>query len=124
MKIGLPGAVRRPLARKCRYRRTRIFDATDQTAQARLSPSELLISDDQLQQLGGLRRVQAYDSYAFLLDQAVHTLRDHFKVQSLDGFGCAGMDPALVTRLTNSPAVDVVRLDDDGGCRSRRRRTR
>ena len=61
----------------------------------RLSPSELLISDEQLQEFGGLRHILSYDGYAFLLDQAVHTLRDHFKVQSLDGFGCAGMNPAL-----------------------------
>jgi len=62
---------------------------------ARLSPSELLIPDDQLQELGALRHNLPYDSYAFLFDQAVHALRDHFKVQSLDGFGCAGMHPAL-----------------------------
>ena len=62
---------------------------------ARLSPSELLISDEQLQQLGNLRGALPYDGYAFLLDQANHTLREHFKVQSLDGFGCAGMHPAI-----------------------------
>lgn len=61
----------------------------------RLAPSELLIPDDQLQALGGLKHSLPYDSYAFLLDQAVHTLRDHFHVQSLDGFGCAGLNPAL-----------------------------
>ena len=61
----------------------------------RLAPSELLISDEQLQALGGLPDNLPYDGYAFLLDQAVHTLRDHFKVQSLDGFGCADMHPAL-----------------------------
>ncbi len=62
---------------------------------ARLAPSELLISDEQLQQLGNLRGALPYDGYAFLLDQANHTLREHFKVQSLDGFGCAGMHPAI-----------------------------
>ncbi|MFP6885222.1 MAG: DNA mismatch repair protein MutS, partial [Roseibacillus sp.] len=61
----------------------------------RLAPSELLISDEQLQALGGLPDNLPYDGYAFLLDQAVHILRDHFKVQSLDGFGCADMHPAL-----------------------------
>jgi len=61
----------------------------------RLAPSELLISDEQLQVLGGLPHSLPYDGYTFLLDQAVHTLRDHFKVQSLDGFGCAGMHSAL-----------------------------
>ncbi len=61
----------------------------------RLAPSELLISDEQLQALGGLPHCLPYDGYTFLLDQAVHTLRDHFKVQSLDGFGCAEMHAAL-----------------------------
>ena len=61
----------------------------------RLSPSELLISDEQLQELGSLRGAHPYDGYAFLLDQAANTLRDHFKVQSLDGFGCNGLHPAI-----------------------------
>ena len=61
----------------------------------RLSPSELLISEDQTQELGGLRNCLPYDSYAFLSDQALHTLKDQFKVQSLDGFGCSGMSAAL-----------------------------
>jgi len=62
---------------------------------ARLSPSELLIPDDQTKELGGLRDSLPYDSYAFLSDQALHTLKEQFKVQSLDGFGCAGMTSAL-----------------------------
>ena len=61
---------------------------------ARLSPSELLIPDDQARELGDLGGSLPYDSYAFLSDQALHTLRDQFKVQSLDGFGCAGMTSA------------------------------
>jgi len=62
---------------------------------ARLAPSELLISDEQLQELGSLRGCHPYDGYAFLRDQAANTLRDHFKVQSLDGFGCAGLHSAV-----------------------------
>jgi len=46
----------------------------------RLSPSELLISDEQVAELGGLRNNQPYDAYSFLADQATHTLKDHFKV--------------------------------------------
>ena len=65
------------------------------SSRSRLSPSELLISDEQLQELGSLRGAHPYDGYAFLLDQATNTLRDHFKVQSLDGFGCAGLHPAV-----------------------------
>jgi DNA mismatch repair protein MutS len=62
---------------------------------ARLAPSELLIPDDQARELGDLRGSLPYDAYAFLSDQALHTLRDQFKVQSLDGFGCAGLTAAL-----------------------------
>src|SRR5207244_10992254 len=36
-----------------------------------------------------------YDSYAFLLEQASFTLREHCKVQSLDGFGCCRMPAAV-----------------------------
>ena len=62
---------------------------------ARLSPSELLISDEQVQEFGGLLGNLPYDGYAFISEQALHTLKDHFKVQSLDGFGCADMSAAL-----------------------------
>ena len=61
----------------------------------RLSPSELLISDEQVQELGGLKNCQPYDGYAFIQEQALHTLKDHFKVQSLDGFGCSDMPGAI-----------------------------
>lgn len=61
----------------------------------RLAPSELLIPDDQLQDLGRLPGSFPYDSYAFLHETAQHTLQDHFKVQSLKGFGCAEMTAAI-----------------------------
>ena len=61
----------------------------------RLSPSELLVSEDHIQEFGGLRNSLPYESYAFIQEQALHTLKDHFKVQSLDGFGCADMPSAL-----------------------------
>ncbi|MEJ6581153.1 MAG: DNA mismatch repair protein MutS [Akkermansiaceae bacterium] len=61
----------------------------------RLSPSELLISDEQVAEFGGLKNNLPYDGYAFLSDQALHTLKDQFKVQSLDGFGCSDMSAAL-----------------------------
>jgi DNA mismatch repair protein MutS len=53
----------------------------------RLSPAELLVSDEQLEEFGRLRGGFPYDGYAFLPDQAARLLRDHFSVQSLDGFG-------------------------------------
>ena len=55
----------------------------------------------ELEDLGALRHSLPYDSYAFLPDQASHTLRDHFKVQSLDGFGCADM-PAAVSAASSA----------------------
>ncbi len=62
---------------------------------ARVSPAELLISSEQKPQIGELYHALEYDSYAFLLEQASFTLREHFKVQSLDGFGCAQMPAAV-----------------------------
>jgi DNA mismatch repair protein MutS len=61
----------------------------------RLSPAELLVSDEQLEEFGRLRGGFPYDGYAFLPDHAALLLRDHFAVQSLDGFGCSGMDAAV-----------------------------
>lgn len=60
----------------------------------RLSPSEIIISDDQLKELGDIASCQPYDAYAYLHETALYTLKNHFKVNSLDGFGCAEMDTA------------------------------
>jgi DNA mismatch repair protein MutS len=62
---------------------------------ARVSPSELIVSDEQQQQFRELQNALSYDSYAFLPDQAVFTLCEHFKIKSLDGFGCAQMSQAV-----------------------------
>mgnify|MGYP002621994918 CR=1 FL=1 len=62
---------------------------------ARLTPSELLISDEQLEAFGALPASQAYDAFAFLPDPAGQLLKDHFAVHSLDGFGCADMHAAI-----------------------------
>src|SRR5436305_11272434 len=62
---------------------------------ARVSPSELIVSDEQHQQFKELPNALNYDSYAFLPEQAVFTLCEHFKVKSLDGFGCAQMPAAV-----------------------------
>ncbi len=64
----------------------------------RLQASELLFSDDQrdvIEALGNPACAQSTESYLFLLDQAQHSLTQHFKVQSLDGFGCTGMNAAI-----------------------------
>lgn len=62
---------------------------------ARVSPAELLISSEQKAQTGEIDRAMEYDSYAFLPEQAIFTLCEHFKVKSLDGFGCAQMPAAV-----------------------------
>src|SRR5882724_8019583 len=62
---------------------------------ARVSPAELLISSEQKEQIGEIDHALEYDSYAFLPEQAVFTLCEHFKVKSLDGFGCAQMLQAV-----------------------------
>jgi DNA mismatch repair protein MutS len=61
----------------------------------RVSPSELLVSDEQKQQFRDVDGVLGYDTYAFLLEQAAFTLCEHFKVKSLDGFGCTEMPQAV-----------------------------
>jgi len=62
---------------------------------ARVSPSELLVSDEQQQQFKEIPNTLGYDSYAFLPEQAVFTLCEHFKVKSLDGFGCGQVSQAV-----------------------------
>src|ERR1700737_2297783 len=62
---------------------------------ARVSPSELLVSDEQKEKIEMLEHAIGYDSYAFLPEQAAFTLCEHFKTKSLDGFGCAQMPAAL-----------------------------
>jgi DNA mismatch repair protein MutS len=62
---------------------------------ARVAPAELLVSDEQKEQFAKFTSALTYDSYAFLPEQAAFTLCEHFKVKSLDGFGCAQMPQAI-----------------------------
>jgi DNA mismatch repair protein MutS len=62
---------------------------------ARVQPSELLFSEEQHAQFGALPGAFPFDGYAFIEEQAQHTLCDHFKTQSLDGFGCANLHAAV-----------------------------
>ncbi|WP_395750522.1 DNA mismatch repair protein MutS [Prosthecobacter sp.] len=64
----------------------------------RLQASELLHSEEQadlIELLGSPSCAQAVEGYLFLIDQAQHSLTQHFKVQSLDGFGCQGLSAAI-----------------------------
>lgn len=73
------------------------FDHVDPLKDAlqSLAPKELIIGDDQLDLFGHLSGCLPYDGYAFLTDQARTSLCDHFKVQSLRGFGCDEMPAAI-----------------------------
>ncbi|MCU0797821.1 MAG: DNA mismatch repair protein MutS [Akkermansiaceae bacterium] len=62
---------------------------------ARITPSELLFSDEQHDSFGDFRAGQAYDAFAFLPEPAGQLLCDHFRVHSLDGFGCHGLHAAI-----------------------------
>jgi DNA mismatch repair protein MutS len=62
---------------------------------ARIRPAELLFPDEQPEEFDTLNQAIDYDGYTFLPDQAEFLLKEHFKVQSLDGFGCAGLGAAI-----------------------------
>src|SRR5882724_6823099 len=70
--------------------RQSLFDAL-----ARVAPSELLVSDEQKEHFAEIAGALGYDTYAFLPEQAAFTLCEHFKVKSLDGFGCKRMPQAI-----------------------------
>jgi DNA mismatch repair protein MutS len=62
---------------------------------ARISPAEVLVSERQKAEFGEIAGALAYDDFAFLTDHARFTLCEHFKVKSLDGFGCSEMPAAI-----------------------------
>src|SRR5438132_8521054 len=53
---------------------------------ARVSPSELLVSDEQKQQFSEINGAISYYTYDFLPEQSAFTLFIHYKVKSLDCF--------------------------------------
>jgi DNA mismatch repair protein MutS len=62
---------------------------------ARISPAEVLVSERQMGEFGEIAGALAYDDFAFLSDHARFTLCEHFRVKSLDGFGCSEMPAAI-----------------------------
>ncbi len=67
---------------------------------ARIHPRELLVSDEQKDVFSpanapGLPVTQYYDGYTFLPGVARPFLESHFRVHSLEGFGCAQLHAAL-----------------------------
>jgi DNA mismatch repair protein MutS len=77
----------------------RVTEAKDSSALlddlARISPAEVLVSERQNAQFGEIEGALAYDDFAFLSDHARFTLCEHFRVKSLDGFGCSDMPAAI-----------------------------
>ncbi len=65
-------------------------------ALAKIAPSEVLIGDHEEEPLfARLPGRVPCDGYLFLPEAAENTLREHFGVQSLDGFGATGMTAAI-----------------------------
>jgi DNA mismatch repair protein MutS len=58
---------------------------------ARVQPAEVLVNEEQAALFREVKGLVAREGYVFLLDQAVFLLRELFKVQSLDGFGCSDL---------------------------------
>lgn len=56
---------------------------------ARVSAAEILIPDHQLEIFSNIAKPSPLEGYLFEPEAAEEILREHFKVQSLDGFGCA-----------------------------------
>ncbi len=63
---------------------------------SRIHPRELLISDEQREDFPApLPVTQYYDGYTFLPGVAKPFLECHFRVHSLEGYGCAGLNASL-----------------------------
>ncbi|MBQ8480709.1 MAG: DNA mismatch repair protein MutS [Akkermansia sp.] len=62
---------------------------------ARIHPREMLVSDEQKEDFSGLPITQYYDGYTFLPGVAKPALESHFRVHSLQGFGCAHLVASL-----------------------------
>jgi DNA mismatch repair protein MutS len=58
---------------------------------ARVRPAEVLVSEVEAERFRQVPGLVERDGYAFLYDQAYHTLVQLFRVQALDGFGCEGL---------------------------------
>lgn len=56
---------------------------------ARISPSEVLVPDEHAALKSAIPSATPVEGYIFEREPAEHLLREHFRVQSLDGFGCS-----------------------------------
>lgn len=62
---------------------------------ARISAAEILVPAEQTELLAALSGATAADDYTFDRDPAEYLLKEHFRVQSLDGFGCGDWSLAI-----------------------------
>jgi len=62
---------------------------------ARVSPAEVLVAEEQGELLTTIPDATAVEGYIFECEPAEHLLREHFRVQSLDGFGCGNWPLAI-----------------------------
>ncbi len=62
---------------------------------ARILPAETIIPESQRDFFNDLGKANFLDGYAFETQSAAELLREHFKVHSLDGFGCADLPAAV-----------------------------
>ena len=103
------------------FRTTEVDSPTAlQTELERLKPAEIVhpAGENRLfEALGGIRAVvNEHEDWVFAVDSAEYTLRDHFGVQSLDGFGLKGRHAATgaaggaLHYLVNTLRRDVTHL--------------
>jgi DNA mismatch repair protein MutS len=102
------------------FRLTELADRAEVADElTRVQPAEVLVPDDQASDFAEIGGLVLRDAYTFLWEQAYFILREHFKVQSLDGFGCetlpaaVGAAGAIVHYLKNElrrPLAHVARL--------------
>ena len=62
---------------------------------ARVSPAETIAPEPQQEDFAAIEGVNFFEGYIFETDPAAELLREHFKVHSLDGFGCADLPAAV-----------------------------
>jgi DNA mismatch repair protein MutS len=83
---------------------------------ARVSPAEVLVPEENAALLTTVPDATPAEGYIFECEPADHLLREHFKVQSLDGFGCGewplaiGAAGALLHYLTRQMRRNAAHL--------------
>ena len=74
---------------------------------ARILPAETIIPESQRDFFNDLGKANFLDGYAFETQSAAELLREHFKVHSLDGFGCGRFARCCGGRGSSSALPDA-----------------